>query len=69
MTDFERAIHELHAHRRLVVEMRLSARNRVHWTATLSGEDFLDGDWSETKTGYAKNRKKAMRDVERAFNG
>jgi predicted nucleotidyltransferase len=63
-----RVIQDLEFERHLTVEMRRSNRgNRVQWTATLSGVWFLDGPWSETKTGYAKNRKKAMREVERAF--
>ena len=66
--DFERSIHELHARRDLHVTMELSPRNRVQWRAVLSGDDFLDGPWSIEKTGYARDRKRAMRAIEKAFS-
>lgn len=58
--DLSDVVRKLHASYEINVKIYPDA-GKVHWVATISGEDFLDGYWKATRTGSAKNHDKALK--------
>jgi hypothetical protein len=58
--DFSELIRKLHSTFDLKVHTE-PCGDVIKWTAVLSGEDFLNGHWKATRTGYAKTTQKAFK--------
>lgn len=63
MNDLERAVLELHSALTITLDFHRTPRGRIYWTKTIKGEDFLDGPWTVTFEGSAKNHKTAMKNA------
>lgn len=64
--DLDHALYKLHSDHRLTVHIQ-AAEHGVTWKATLSGEDFLDGEWTETISGTSTTHREAIMDVARSY--
>lgn len=64
--DGDAVVADLHARARAVICV-VPAGGVVRWTASLSGEDFLDGAWVRMSAGAAKTVKQARLKAARAL--
>lgn len=58
--DLGRFVHELHHQATITITTSLTPENETAWTYTVTGEDFLDGSWSETYTGTSRRGKRLL---------
>lgn len=63
---FAAALRELHNHHSMQITIDVAEKGVV-WKATLSGTDFLDGDWTETIQGTSTTHREAIMDAARSY--
>lgn len=61
--DLEEVIKQLHSEVNINIDVKRKDEKIHTWTATVSGVDFLDGEWERTGSGDFRNKRQFLKQL------